>query len=253
MALTDSLISWWKLDETSDGSGAVTRNDSHGTNHLTDSTTVPSATGKVGNGADFEASASDYLNIASNSTLQMGDIDCTFCCWLKLETVSGSTQDFLTKDDASSSREYHIGFNGTNFRVIVWDAATGLSLTQRVATTFGAPSSGAWIFVVAWHDSAANTLNIQINNGTVDSTSTSAGVRVSTAPFRLGNRGNAASPMDGVMDMVGIWKRVLTSDERTQLYNGGSGLDYPFGGEARLVGNSPLIKSCRLHSKLLGA
>jgi hypothetical protein len=32
----------------------------------------------------------------------------------------------------------------------------------------------------------------------------------------------------GDIDEVGIWSRVLTSTEVTQLYNGGAGLQYPF-------------------------
>lgn len=41
--LKNNLVSWWNLDEISDGSGAVPRIDSHGSNDLTDDTTVPSA------------------------------------------------------------------------------------------------------------------------------------------------------------------------------------------------------------------
>jgi hypothetical protein len=37
-----SLVSYWDLDEISLGTGAVTRSDSHGTNHLTDENTVVS-------------------------------------------------------------------------------------------------------------------------------------------------------------------------------------------------------------------
>ena len=32
----------------------------------------------------------------------------------------------------------------------------------------------------------------------------------------------------GAMDEVAIWDRVLTSDERAELYNAGSGFFYPF-------------------------
>jgi hypothetical protein len=39
------LVSWWEMDEVSDGSGAVNRADSHGSNTLTDTNTVPSAAG----------------------------------------------------------------------------------------------------------------------------------------------------------------------------------------------------------------
>lgn len=33
---------------------------------------------------------------------------------------------------------------------------------------------------------------------------------------------------DGRLDGIGIWKRVLTAQERTELYHGGVGLQYPF-------------------------
>ena len=32
--------------------------------------------------------------------------------------------------------------------------------------------------------------------------------------------------MDGRLDQVGVWKRVLTADERTWLYNSGNGRSY---------------------------
>ena len=49
--LLTNLVSYYDLDEFSDGSGAVQRNDSHGSNHLTDNNTVPSADGIVTGGS----------------------------------------------------------------------------------------------------------------------------------------------------------------------------------------------------------
>ena len=34
---------------------------------------------------------------------------------------------------------------------------------------------------------------------------------------------------DGLIDEVGLWRRVLTAQERTDLWNGGAGLTYPTG------------------------
>src|SRR3990167_7395409 len=80
---TTGLISWWSLDEASGQ-----RNDSHGSNHLTDNNTVLSAAGKVGNAADFEKSNSEFLSIADNPNLSTGDIDFTIAIWVKPETAS---------------------------------------------------------------------------------------------------------------------------------------------------------------------
>ena len=40
-------------------------------------------------------------------------------------------------------------------------------------------------------------------------------------------RNNAAYYHDGLIDEVGVWSRLLTADEKTALYNSGSGLAYP--------------------------
>jgi hypothetical protein len=76
--------------------------------------------------------------------------------------------------------------------------------------------------------SGKRLLNIQVNNGPVDSLPYSSGVAISTSPFAIGATGNAIDLLDGAVDEVGFWKRVLTAQERTALYNSGLGLTYPF-------------------------
>jgi hypothetical protein len=85
-----------------------------------------------------------------------------------------------------------------------------------------------WVWVVAWHDSTANTLNIQINNGAVDSTATGAVVpNDSTAQLRVGDLQQTNNrEWLGYLDEIGFWRRVLSADEKTALYNSGAGLAY---------------------------
>jgi YD repeat-containing protein len=76
----------------------------------------------------------------------------------------------------------------------------------------------------AWHDAGADTINIQVNNGSVDSTAWTLGVYDGNAPFNIGRiGGDSPSYHDGAIDEVVLYKRVLTLDERTWLYNGGGG------------------------------
>lgn len=236
MALTDDLISYWKLDEAS--GNAL---DAHGSNTLTDTNTVGAATGKISGGRDFESSASEYFTIADNASLSTGDIDFTFSLWVNAESLAANA-DIISKDTATSpNREYIIGFASATprFRFILFD---GASATILSANNLGAPSTGTWYFIVAWHDSVNNTMNIQVNNGAVDSVSHTTGTDDGAAPFRIGARGNTAEFFDGIVDEVGFWKRVLTSDERASLYNSGNGLAYPFTSGttvARLVNDAP--------------
>jgi len=224
MALTDNLISYWKCVEAS---GNII--DAHSTNDLTDNNTVTSAAGKINTARQFTKANSEYAVHVSNAALQLGDIDFTYAAWVYID--SNTINDVILSKYSETSQEVYLScYNVTNrFRFQV-QSLDNLSSGAVQADTLGTPSVSTWYYCIAWHDATGNTLNIQVNNGGVDSTSWSAGVLVGAAPFQLS--GIAFSPpiifWDGRIDEVGFWKRVLTSDERTSLYNSGAGLAYPF-------------------------
>lgn len=220
--LNDGIIAYWKLDEASG-----TRSDSKGSNHLTDTNTVTAAAGVISNAAEFVAPTKEYLQIADNAALSVGDQDFTFCAWVKLTTKT----DYRTilgksKYSAAAPYEYWMDYDfGVNrFRFF---ASDGTNYGFAIANNLGIPSTGTWYFVVGWHDAAANTVNISVNDGTVNSVSYTFGSHDGQSAFRIGGTG-AVSNMDGLIDEVGFWKRVLTASERTQLYNAGAGRTYPF-------------------------
>ncbi len=227
MALTDNLVSYWSLDEAS--GGAI---DAHGSNDLTShgSPEPPSVTGKVNNARDFEETNSTYFSHTDNSDLSLGtDSDFTFTCWVQLESKTNYRM-FVTKfteaiPTSDNQCEYSIRYDSVEdkFRFLV---GNGSSFGNVIANTLGSPSTGAWYFIIAWHDSVADTLNIQVNNGSVDSTGWSGGTQDGSQDFEMGRQPSFYH--DGLLDEVGFWKRVLTSDERTDLYNSGSGRDYTY-------------------------
>jgi len=223
MALTDNLISYWKLDEAS--GNAL---DAHGSNDLTDTNTVGSATGIINNGRDFEDTNSEYFTIADNASLSTGDIDFTVQAWIKPESLVGNLTYVMSKGkvgQVGSEYALHINFSDTPaFQVVsgVPSAAT--------ATWGSALSAGTLYHLLAWHDASANQVGITVNDGTPVTASFSDGSQDGTKPFRIGldSETTASSYFDGVIDECAFWKRMLTAGERTQLYNSGSGLAYPF-------------------------
>jgi hypothetical protein len=84
-----------------------------------------------------------------------------------------------------------------------------------------------WHFVVFWHNAAANTIQIQIDNAAPVSAGTTGPMPAGLGAVTIGL--GWGLNFDGLIDEIGLWRRVLTADERTQLYNGGNGLTYPFG------------------------
>lgn len=253
-SLKDDLVSWWTLDEESTGVAPVTRLDSHSANDLTDNNTTASATAKVNLGADFELTNNEWLSHADNAELSVGDIDFTIGCWLKLESKA-ATARIIAKWGLANNSEYTLFYSlGTN-RLFFNISTNGVAVVGLPANTIGAPAVGTWYFILCWHDSVANTLNIQVNDGGVDSIAHATGVFDGASDFNLGGEhAGAANPLDGIVDEAFLIKRVLTASERTALYNGASGVGYddigkivhtggvaPFVASSKIEGNASVV------------
>lgn len=213
-----NLVGYWPLDEAS--GNAI---DAHGSNDLTDTNTVGAGTGVVSGARDFDEANSEYFTIADNADLSMGDIDFTISCWVNLDNwrnhvfVGKASNPYSTADV-----EYCLLYNQatSQFDFVVSDGATKTSASVSMFVF------GSWIHLCAWHDSVNNTVNLSVNNGTPASAAHSAGVSNGTYPFRIGHADQVWSYTNGLIDEVAVWKRLLTADERTWLYNEGNGRSY---------------------------
>lgn len=220
-AVTDSLISYWKMDESSG-----TRVDSWGTNNLTANGTggVGALVGKINSAADFESTESDFLEISDNASLSTGDIDFTISAWVNLESKTGTDMDVVTKFESGTVGEYMLRYYSASDRFVLqlFDSG-GNNACFAVANNLGSPSIGTWYHIVAWHNATANNCNIKVNNGTTNTQAESALVTDTVSKFRIGARFTGGSQFwDGLIEDVGFWKRTLTASEITDLYSSGS-------------------------------
>jgi hypothetical protein len=220
-ALGNKLKGYWKLDETSS-----TRYDSAHENSLTDNNTVSSNTGKVNTAAEFNYSNSESLTRNDNADLSTGDVDFTISAWVYI-TDKNDLRPIVAKDDGSGSREYLLSYDqGSDLFIFeIFDGAN--SIAQVKSNTIGSVSTSTWYFITAWHDTSDDTINIQINNGTADSLSTGGTGPTDTGEtFSIGKNRETVWHFDGRIDNVLLWKRTLTSGEKSALYNSGNGLDF---------------------------
>lgn len=212
---TTSLVAWWSMDETSG-----TRNDSHGTNHLTDNNTVGYDAGKKSNASSFVGANNEYLSVSSNSGL-VNTGSFSIAGWFKKTSGgSGDTVAILSKDQAPP-REYDLYIVSGTPKFYIRDG--GASNQYNVAAASISDYS-AWYFFVIWKDADANQIFIQINNGTTYQTNSSYNANTS-AVFTVG-MANGALFFTGLVDEVAFYQRLLTADERTWLYNSGNGRSY---------------------------
>jgi hypothetical protein len=213
--LLNTLISYWKLDEASAGTAPVQRNDSQGTNHLSDIQTS-SAAGLIGNGGNFVGADGDFLQHADNASLRVSS-DFTFSVWVKLVSQPANACVFSKS----------ISGTGTDYALLYASGGGGyyFQLGNGASQVVSGPdvANGVWAHVVCWYDSGTTKAMMRINDA-VTYTAPSGGSLTQTAtPFTVGGLAASAFYITAVVDEIGFWKRKLTSDEITFLYNGGAG------------------------------
>ena len=227
----DELVSWWKLDEASG-----TRYDAHADNDLTQNG------GPVWNTTDYkyvasmdcEASSDQYAYItqANQTGLSFGNEDFTWGAWWRAESIAGGTSKYIMgkwNDDGVNDREFLLFSGATDAKFRAYISSDGSSSTN--IGWGSAASLSTWYFVVCWHDSVANTINIQVNNGTPLSNSHTTGANQNdNGIFGVGK--TCRWGWDGEIDEAFVYSRVLTSGERTALYNSGNGMTYGAGQRA---------------------
>lgn len=224
--LLDDLVAYWNLDESSNGSAPVARADSVAGLSLTDNNTVPSATGLLGNAISLDGTVNEYVYHADEALLSVGDRDFTLAAWANPTNFTGGGKPVVGKMGDASNVEYCLRFAQTTGNLELIYSADGANILSR--STDNAGSTAAWNLCLFWYDAAANTVNVQLNNSTVASASLSGGVFNGNSQFVLGKQVYGNLRLTGLVDEVGVWARVLTSDERTSLWNGGAGVTHPF-------------------------
>jgi hypothetical protein len=207
--LTTSLVSYWKLDESSGNA-----DDAVSTNDLTNTGTVTYAAAKINKGADFSGANMILENAGAVGFTSGGDRTWNF--WMKADVNGGYILDNITNSGAQ--RRVTIYLNGTNLAIYTWN--TDIDTGQAIST-------GTWYMVtVCW---SAGTITTYVNavSKTGGTTGTAAG---NANGFAIGSEypKTYGANFNGIVDEVGVWSRVLTQAEITALYNSGDGKQYPF-------------------------
>lgn len=201
--------------------------DSSG-NGNTLSGTAPSFVSAVfGNGGDFEAGSSQYLAVADASQTGLditGDI--TISCWFKPESLS-IAQMLVTKwDYGNNNRSYSLNFDSSNNLQLKY-TPNGSTLTyfNLSSAEHGIATGNTYHILVTLDVSAYSA--IYYVNGTKTTKSPVSGTGTSifngSAPFAIGcqhNNGNRESFLDGIIDDVAIWNRILSDSEASDIYSG---------------------------------
>jgi trimeric autotransporter adhesin len=215
-ALLTSLISFWKLDEST---GAV-RNDSFGSENLTNNNNVAQVSGKIGNASGFTAGSSMYLSHADDAALGCGDIDFSLACWVNPNALAVNYG--LFDKTLGGTNDYRMGLSvGSTAYILCRNSLD-------TATASGTPTAGSWNLVVGVHDKTNGFIRCSLNNSAFVSVALGGANNTVASVFNIGAVASTTQFMDGSIDAAGLWKRALTQTDVTLLWNGGAGREYPF-------------------------
>jgi hypothetical protein len=222
MAIVDNIVTYYKLENVNDSAGSST---------LTNRGTTAFNTGKIDNAADTGASNSTK-NLYCSPQLTYAQIGSgfTFSFWANV-TTSTSAQIVLRHvvNNGSLERGFYVQQTaGGKWLFSLFDGSGhDITSTTSVATS-------TWVYITCVYTGSVQRLYINgVEEGTALTYTMSGYSRSTLSCFSLGayqdtTGGGASNWYSGLIDEVGIWSRALTSTEITELYNSGSGLQYPF-------------------------
>lgn len=171
-----------------------------------------------------------HLDRADHAAMRIAG-DKTIACWVNASSTA-AIMGIINKGTgvgySSSGGEWTLAYvnSGLDIRFGIRDANNSSADDVRHVVTL---TTSAWHHIVATYVYSTKTATIRWNNSTQTS-KVLAGIttpRTSTGTTTIGIWPGGGGWISKI-GIVGLWDRVLTPAEITQLYNGGAGLEYPF-------------------------
>ncbi len=230
----NSLVGWWKLEETTDG---ITFIDSskYGNNGTCSGASCPSVTGGK-RGLAYEFGGNDYINLGNSSVINPTTSE-TISLWVNLNQIpSGQVSEYpqlIGKRDVDTQRAYFLSFQkGVN--KLYWEIKDNAGTYYTLNSIKNTWNAKQWYHITVTFDGTKPSSNTKIYvDGVLDNTGTwnLNYVPQTIATARLGG-GNYW--LNGSLDDVMIFNRALSDSEIKSIYNAQSN---QYGNNFQDIGN----------------
>ena len=196
------LVGWWKFDE---GSGTTATDSSgNGNNGTLVNGAAWTTDSKVGGGAMSFDGVDDKINTGSDfiSTSPL-----TVSAWIYVRSVGKISGRIID----NGKTWFRIGANQVAF--------TDNSGTNQAQSSAGSLQYNQWVLVTVTRDNSGVT-NIYINGSLSGSPNQNAGAPIGgTTNIVVGNSSYGDRTLDGILDDIRIYNRILSPSEIIELYN----------------------------------
>ena len=265
--LLTSLYSVWNGDTTTstlDSSiygawnGENNANDSVGTNHGTLMNGCTFTTGKLGQAFTFDG-VNDYIEFPSNTMNLTGDFTISFWIYMRTRDTNnimsnhgndGINRGFYIDSDGSYALRFVANYLAPYYSLIKTDNSALFDLNVWNHYTFISKNGiGQW-----YKNGVANGAS-----GTVMTNGYITNNKPIIGGYRSGNAGTVGYNKNMALDAFTIWNKAISQDEIIQLYNSGTGAQYPFSGQTLpsannqfAIDNGTLMNGCTFTDGKIG-
>ena len=224
LGLRKGLLAFWKMDETGTSPPRLdaTGDSGHTLNNFGGGTQSDRDV-ILGRAPDFRGVTGQGMGTTSNDFRFYADGNKTFSFSYWVYHDNSGSYEHLGRGRHLQvvTQEWKVHRQGGNLETVFGNAAK---------TTVGdtIPDT-TWTHCVTTYDFATGAIQLIVNDGTPVTDTYAPGVPASggTEPaFYVGGQSAGGASIDGAIDEVGVWLRVLTAEEITKLYNGGIGITY---------------------------
>ena len=183
---------------------------------------------KLGTGAySLSGSTPVYFASANDNKLLPETGDFTIACWVKHSGHSDHQQIFRCQDSSGSSKgEFRINSSGTasqddRLALTLNDGTNGTGGNWATVMTTNAVAQNEWVHLACTRTGA--TVKFYIN-GTLETNQNTSGTFSASSKWgndtpRIGRMENANETLQGSIDDLAVWHRVLTATEIGDLVN----------------------------------
>ena len=221
MALFDNLIAYYKLDGNCRDS--VNMYDGIPNN-------ITFVDGKIGECAQTNGN-SQYISLPNEVSVK-GRTQVSYSGWCFIESTLSN--EFYIITEIANSNGYTRAAFGVNAALLpfagVRTVATGDTGSFQKVTGTSPMSTGTWYFLCGVFDLSNGNIILYVNGVAVGSLDVTASSFVNANPHRI-RLFDFDEPGSGSVrvDEVGIWSKVLSATEVSELYNNGAGKTYSTG------------------------
>jgi len=217
--LTDGLVSYWKLDESS--GNAI---DELGANDGVPVNVAQGATGKINDCYDFDGT-DDRITIGAGTSLSFGG-NMTISVWIFIDTDSTGERVIL-RDWGGTTRNFMFEIYDP-VTDLVW-AKSGNGGSSEDTVVNAAITQNAWHHVVYRRDVTGNNLSVFIDGDLANSGVINYNGAATNNQIDIGWVGVSSSlEFEGLIDEMYVSNRSLTDAEILELYADNAGNSYPF-------------------------